>query len=79
MVTDIFKRDSKTGKPVKLGSVKFNGTDVTFHGLSGNLRAFLQKITTQGKTFTPLDGSKYVNALPYFLSGSYLWASPVRN
>lgn len=79
MVTDIYKRDPETAEPVKMGSVRFDGTDVTFQGLSGGMRESLQKITVGGETFTPLDGAKYIEKLPYHLRGDYLWASKVRN
>lgn len=79
MRVDLFRRDSKTAEPVRLGSVSFDGTDVLFHGLSEDWQKVLQKIVVRGKVFTPLDGAEYVEALPFYLRGDYLWASRPRN
>lgn len=79
VVVDIFRRDPKTAEPVKMGSVRFDGTNVTFHGMGVARGRSLQRISLRGRALTPLDGVEYMQALPFYLSGGYMWASRPRN
>lgn len=77
-VVEIYKRNSKTAEPVKLGEVRYDDVnDVTFHGL-GKMEKSLKRIVHRGKVLTPSDGFEYMQALPYYLRGDYLWASKPR-
>jgi hypothetical protein len=79
MIVTIYKRDPKTAEPIRMGSVRFDGMNVQFPGLDKDMAGFLQRITVEGKTFTPLDGVKYMRALPFFLRGGYMWATRPRS
>lgn len=74
---DIVQLD-KIAKPVVLGSVSLVDGKVTFTGLSENMKASLQSIKVGDVTFTPADGVAFIEAMPKYLHGAYLWATAVK-
>ena len=77
MYVKVVKLDSDA-KPVEIGTVTCTDGKVTFTGLPTYMQESLQSIKVGDKTFTPADGDAYVQALPKFLHGDYLWATAVK-
>ena len=77
MFVKVVKLDGDA-KPVEIGAVTCIDGKVTFTGLPEHMQESLQTIKVGGKTYTPADGDAYVQALPKFLHGDYLWATEVK-
>jgi|GEM_PF-6408036 len=78
----VFKLGGR-GKTIRLGVVSFDGKKVKFDGFTTaggrNVKAGLVRgFKVSDVAYSLTDGQKYVDALPRYLHGDYLWAEEVR-